>query len=143
MSVPGSRIVKQRQLAMRREMDRRGILLKIVAQDSGIPYPTLATYFPADPNADPAQIPGGAIYDLAASNALPLDLLSDLLPNGLLMVRAPEGIDHNELSEGFTEYLSEKQQFHREDSECGPALGPTETARLNAKVVALPIKGAA
>ena len=39
-------IIRERQLAIRRELDRRGIALKVVSYDSKIPYPTLLTYFP-------------------------------------------------------------------------------------------------
>jgi hypothetical protein len=137
MSCDGSRIVKQRQLAIRREMDRRGILLKIVSQDSGIPYPTLATYFPADPCADPSQIPGGAIYALADTKALPADLLSDLMPNGWAIVRVPEGIDLDEIDAMCRDLADTKAAYHHPDSEAGRDLGPTETADLCAKVVRL------
>lgn len=39
----------------------------------------------------------------------------------------------------MTDYLAEKQRFHRPESECGAALGPHETDALNDKVVHLPI----
>lgn len=133
----GSTIVRQRQLAVRREMDRRGIAMKVVALDSGIPVPTLATYFPADPLATPAQIPGGAIFALCA--ALPADILSLLLPDGFCIVRACEGVDHDELAGAVTDYLATKQAAHHPESECGPAIGPTERATLDAKVTHLPI----
>ncbi len=54
-----SSIVKQRQLAIRRELDRRQIALKVVSLDSGIAYSTLASYFPAASDANPAQMPVG------------------------------------------------------------------------------------
>lgn len=86
-------IVRERQKAIRREADRRGIAMKAVSQDSGIPYPTLLTYFPADALKVPAQIPGSAIYALAEGRALPADLLSLLLPAGLAIVEVPEDLD--------------------------------------------------
>lgn len=132
----GSKIVKQRQLAIRREMDRRGLLLKIVAADSGIPYPTLASYFPADPLAEPAQIPGGAIY--ALTQALPADMLSMLLPEGWQIVRVPENVDHDAISDWAEGYSATKLAAHRADSECAERIGPTERAALDAKVVAFP-----
>lgn len=135
---PASSIVKQRQLAIRREMDRRGIHMKVVASDSGIPGPTLATYFPQDRMADPAQIPGGAIYALAAGHALPADLLSLLMPEGWALVQVPEGIDHDQLSELAKDYLDTKMAAHRRDSPAGPALCPEqELPTLDRKVVAL------
>lgn len=136
-----SKIVKQRQLAVRREMDRRHIALKIVADDSGIPYPTLASYFPADAYADPAQIPMGAVYQLADRSALPLDLISYLLPTGFQVVRVPDGICHDEIEAACREYLNAKADAHHADSEEGREIGPNERATLDAKVTSL--RGAA
>ena len=39
-------IVRTRQSAIRRELDRRGIALKVISFDSGISYSTLLTYLP-------------------------------------------------------------------------------------------------
>ncbi|MGJ3625985.1 hypothetical protein AB5I41_01615 [Sphingomonas sp. MMS24-JH45] len=50
-------IVRDRQLVVRREMDRRGISLKAVALDSGIPYATIVSYFPGERDRQPATIP--------------------------------------------------------------------------------------
>lgn len=134
----GSSIVKERQKAIRREMDRRGILLKVVAQDSGISPSTLATYFPQDPNAEPAQIPGGAIYSLTDSKALPLDLLSLLQPSGFLVVRVPECIDHDEIGAWAERYAARKMEAHRMDSPMGPEIAPCEDDDLKGIVVAFP-----
>lgn len=120
-------------------MDRRGIALKVVSLDSGIPYATLATYFPADPVADPAQIPGGAIHDLCG--VFPVDLLSLLLPEGFCVVRVPEAIDHDELAASLTDYFAAKQAAHHPESECGPAIGPGERAVLDSRIVHLPLAG--
>lgn len=133
----GSTIVKQRQLAMRREMDRRGIALKIVAADSGIPYSTLASYFPADAHADPAQIPGGAIYELCDKKALPADILSMLTPNGWHLVRGPEEIDHDEIADLALNYCETKMRAHHPDSPGGPAISDCERADLDVKVIQL------
>lgn len=133
-----SRIIKQRQLAIRREMDRRGILLKIVAQDSGLPYPTLATYFPADPRAEPAQIPGGAIYAIAEGKALPADLLSELMPAGWAVVRVPENVDVDEVADWAERFSARKLAAHRKDSECEEQIGPNEKDDLLGLVVQFP-----
>lgn len=128
-------IIRARQTAIRREIDRRGIALKAVSYDSGIPYETLLTYFPAPGTRDPAQIPGGAIFALCDGEALPPDILSLFVPTGWQIVRAPEGIDHDALSELLVDYLAAKQAAHHPESECGPALGPVERAALDSKVV--------
>lgn len=130
-------IVKQRQLGIRREMDRRGISLTMVSQDSGVPLPSISSYFPANRDADPAMIPGGVIYAIAETQALPEDLLSQLLPDGVQIVRASEGIDHNAIAARCHEYLAEKTAAHCPESEDGEAIGPTERERLDRKVTAI------
>lgn len=136
-------IIRARQLAIRREVDRRGIALKAVSYDSGIPYETLLTYFPAEGSREPAQIPGGAIYALCEGNALPADLLSLVLPDGWQIVRAPEAIDHDALCEQVVEYLARKQAAHHPESEAGVAIGPREREELDGKVVQLTARHAA
>lgn len=132
-------IVRERQLGIRREIDRRGIALKIVAADSRIPYETLLTYFPQEGSREPAQIPGGAIYSLCEGEALPADLLSLLLPNGWQVVRVPEGIDHDKVAELGADYLTAKNASHHPESEAGRDIGPHEAAALTRKLVQLKV----
>jgi len=132
-------IIRERQLGIRREIDRRGIALKIVAADSRIPYETLLTYFPQEGSREPAQIPGGAIYALCEGGALPSDLLSLLLPEGPQIVRVPEGVDHDKVAELAAEYLTAKNASHHPDSEAGRDIGPTEQAVLTGKLVELKV----
>lgn len=133
----GVTIVRERQLAIRREMDRRGISLKAVALDSGVPYDTIKSYFPGERDKVPATIPGSAIYSLCEGKALPLDLLSLLLPEGFQIIRADEGIDHDALCDLASEYVAEKNRAHHPESEAGRDIGPCENAALTAKIVQL------
>ena len=135
----GSSIVKQRQLVVRREMDRRGISLKAASLDSGIPYNTLSSYLPADQTADPAQIPGGAIFSLIAGNALPLDLVSLLMPEGVQLVRASESLDHDTIEDLCRDYVATKAKAHHKDSPAGRELSDCEKDALN--VAYLPLCG--
>lgn len=130
-------IVRQRQSAIRREIDRQGIALKVVALDSGLPYETLLTYFPQEGGRKPVMLPASAIYALVEGRTIPADLLSLLLPTGFAVVRVPEGIDHDELADCMTDYLAEKQRAHRPESEAGPAIGPGEHDRLTGKALKL------
>lgn len=132
-------IIRERQKSIRREIDRRGIALKAVAFDSGIPYDTLLTYFPQEGSRDPAQIPGGAIFALCDGQALPLDLLSLLLPTGFLIVKAPEQVCHDDVSSAMRDYLRAKDEAHHPESENGREIGPTENdslVQLRARVAA-------
>jgi hypothetical protein len=124
-------IVRERQLVIRRELDRRAISLKAVAYDSGIPYSTIVSYFPGEKDKVPNTISGAAIYSLCG--ALPADLLSLLLPDGFQIVRAPEAVDHDEIAEAVHEYLQTKERAHHPESEAGREIGPGEDNLLRGK----------
>jgi hypothetical protein len=130
-------IVRERQLAVRREMDRRGISLKAVSLDSGIPYPTIISYFPGERDRQPATLSGAAIFTLCETKALPLDLLSLVLPAGFQIIRAPEDVDHDTLCELAAEYVAEKNRAHHPESEAGRDIGPSERSNLTGKAVRL------
>lgn len=134
------KIVRERQKAIRRQIDARKIAIKAIQLDAGWEHPsTVLSYFPADSAKDPAVMSVAALFRLIDRNALPAELLSVLLPDGYQIVRAPAEIDHDEIADALTDYLHEKNAAHHPESEAGRDLGPTETARLNAKVVQLPI----
>lgn len=130
---------RRRQCDIRRELDRRQIAMKAVSFDSGIPYATLLTYFPADEHKTPAQLPGSAVFALAG--AIPDDLLSLLMPTGFLIVRAPEEVDHDEMADLVSDYLQTKQAAHRADSPGGVAIVPEEDAVLDEKVAKITAAG--
>lgn len=132
-------VIRDRQRAIRRELDRRQISMKVVSQDSKIGYSTLLTYFPADETKTPAQIPGSAIY--ALFGAIPDDLMSLLLPTGWLVVRAPEEVDHDEMADLMADYLQTKQAAHRADSPGGVAIIDSEDALLDEKVAKITATG--
>jgi hypothetical protein len=131
----GYTIVRQRQLAIRRELDRRGVALKAVSFDSGLSYQTLLSYFPAEGSREPAAIPMAAVYALCG--ALPADLLNLLLPEGWAFVQVPAGIDFDEISGACRDFIDAKDKSHHPDSEAGRDIGPTEHKELSGKVVRL------
>lgn len=131
----GSKIVRERQRAIRRQIDRRGIHLKIVAADSGISPSTLASYFPADPAVEPAQMPTGALFSLVG--VLPDDLISLMLPAGVQIVRVPEDVDHDEVCQAMHDYLASKSAAHHPDSPGGRDIAPCEDAALRTKLTAI------
>lgn len=132
-----TKIMRDRQRVIRREMDRRGISLKAVSFDSGISYSTIVSYFSNEKDKEPAAISAAAMFMLAAGNALPLDLLSMLLPDGLQMVRVPEGVDHDEFETIARDYLAAKGKAHHPDSPGGREITDCERAGLDCKVVQL------
>ena len=128
-------IVRQRQLAIRRELDRRSIPLKQVSFDSGVPYATLLTYFPVEGSREPAMMPVCALYSLVG--AVPADLLSLLLPPGHAILRVPEELDHDECTHRVQEYLTEKAKAHRPDSPAGREISECEDSVLRLKFAAV------
>lgn len=130
-------IVRERQKAIRREMDRRGISIKAVQYDGGWETPsTVLSYFPAD--KDPQTMSVAALYRLISRKALPIDLLSVMLPDGFRIVRVPEEVDHDEISEVVQNYLQTKERAHHPESEDGREIGRGEDADLRGQVVDFP-----
>ena len=137
-------IVRDRQKLIRREMERRHIAIKAVQLDAGWETPsTVLSYFPGDPDKVPATMSVAALYRLLKTNALPVDLLSLLLPDGFQIVRAAEDIDHDELCDWAESYVATKTKAHRADSPLGPEIAPCEKNELDGKVCALPLRKAA
>lgn len=132
-----SEILLQRQHDVRSEINRRGFALKVVASKAGIPYNTFCSYFPADENARPTQIPGGAIFGLIAGRALPLDIISLLLPEDVQIVRASEELDPDWIEELCREYLATKAQAHHRDSPAGREISDCERRTLAVKATSL------
>jgi hypothetical protein len=124
-------IVRQRQLAIRRELDRRHISLKAVSFDSGLPYGTLLSYFPADQHSEPHGLPVAALNRLVG--AIPADMLSLLLPDGWQIVRAPENTDHDEVADAMANYLTSKQHAHHPNSPAGRDIADCEDSDLRSK----------
>lgn len=130
-------IVRERQSAIRRELDRRGIALKAVAMDAQISYSTLVSYLPQPGGDKPVMMPMGVVYALAESRAIPDDLLSLLMPSGVMLVRVPEGVDHDELEEACRDYLRVKGEAHRPDSPAGREISECEDNVLDMKAARL------
>lgn len=129
-------IMRERQRAIRREIDRRGIALKAIACDADMSMSTLMSYFPGG-DQQPAIMSVTALFKIIAGNALPLDLVSMLLPSGALVVRAPEEIDHDELEGACREYLAAKGAAHHPASPAGREIAPCEDAALTSRAAVL------
>ncbi len=132
-------IVRERQLVIRRELDRRGISLKAVAFDAGLPYSSVVSYFPGERDKEPHTVSGAALFAMCAGNAIPADLLSLLLPDGFQIVRAPEGIDYDSLCEAAEDFVLTKSRAHRADSPAGPELSECERLALASKATVLKV----
>lgn len=127
-------IIRERQLAIRRELDRRQIALKVISYDSGIPYPTLLTYFPGG-ERPAAEMPTSAAFALCG--VIPDDLMNLLCPQGYALVPVPGDLDYDDINQHCMEFVSEKSAAHHPESEAGVNIGPNEQARLASKVVRL------
>ena len=69
---------------------------------------------------------------------IPNELLSLLLPEGQSIVRISDAINHDEIAAWAEDFQAKKLKYHREDSECGPAIGPNEKGDLDSTVVQFP-----
>jgi trans-aconitate methyltransferase len=133
-------IVRDRQHGIRREMDRRSIALKQVQYDGGWQtVSTIASYFPLD-NKEPATMSVAALHRLIRTNALPLDLLSLLLPEGFQIVRLPEDVDHDEYETMTRDYLAAKWRAHHPASPGGREITDEEKDGLNQKAARLQVR---
>lgn len=133
------KIVRDRQKLIRREIDRRRIAIKSIQLDGGWKEPsTVLSYFPADPDREPSTMSVASLYRLIEGKALPADLLSLLLPDGWQIVRAPENVDHDAISDWAETYNAKKLAAHRKDSECEELIGPKEHDELTGIVLAFP-----
>lgn len=131
-------IVRERQKLIRREIDRRRIPIKAIQLDGGWKEPTtVLSYFPADDNATPATMSVASLYRLIEGKALPVDLLSLLLPAGFAIVHVPENIDHDEADQACRDYADAKAAAHHPESEAGRDIGPREDNVLRGKFTRL------
>ena len=132
------KIVRDRQAAIRRQMDDRRISIKQVQYDGQWDSPsTVLSYFPADRDKTPATMSVASLFRLLETGALPADLLSMLLPTGFQIVRAPEEIDHDEMERVARDYLAAKGAAHHPDSPGGREISACEDDALDAKAARL------
>lgn len=111
------------------EANNRGLTIKVIHYDTGISQDTLRSWARGE-----AVMSIAGLFGLVG--VIPDDLLSMLLPNGRLIVRVPEELDHDELSELAADYVKTKQDAHREDSPSGRDISACEREALDSKVVA-------
>lgn len=131
-------IVRERQKAIRREIDRRDLSIKAIHMDGGWETPsTVLSYFPADELKQPATMSVAALFRLLKTNAVPTELLSLLMPDGFAIVRTPEGINHDEIEEAARDFLATKGRAHHPESPAGRDISACEDSVLRRKAVAL------
>ena len=121
---------KRVQQTVFREAVRRGNTLKAIAIDSGNGYTTVQTWAKGE-----AVMSITGLFSLV--EVIDDDLLSMLLPDGRQIVRAPDDLDHDALSDLAADYVKAKQDAHRADSPAGVQISDCEKDVLDRKVVAL------
>lgn len=112
------------------EANNRGLTIKVIHFDTGVSQDTLRSWARGE-----AVMSIAGLFSLVG--VIPDDLLSMLLPEGRQIVRLPDDLDHDQISDLAAEYLAEKAAAHKADSPAGPAIAPCEKEALDRKVVAL------
>lgn len=105
-----------------------GLTLKAISLDSGIGYTTIQSY-----------ANGGSVMSIASLFALvgviPDELLSLLLPEGRVIVQAPDALDHDDIERACRDFLTAKGEAHHPESPAGRDIADCEREALNVKVV--------
>lgn len=88
---------------------------------------------------------GESVMNIAALNGYAEagvypELLSLLLPDGFQIVKTPEGINHDEITDLMHDYLKTKSAAHHPESEDGREIGPKERDALNSKIAQIGVK---
>lgn len=121
---------KRVQQTIFREALRRGTTLKAVSLDSGNGYTTVQSWAKGE-----AVMSIAGLFSLCG--VIDDDLLSLLLPDGRQIVRLPEDLDHDALSDLAADYLTTKAAAHKADSPAGVDIAACERKVLDSKIVAL------
>jgi hypothetical protein len=103
-----------------------GLTLKAISLDSKLGYTTIQSYAKGE-----AVMSIASLFKLVG--VIPDELLSLLLPEGRVIVQAPEEIDHDEIAEAVHDYLTTKERAHHPLSEAGRDIGPGEDNVLRGK----------
>jgi hypothetical protein len=106
-----------------------GLSLKKISLESGIPYPTIRSYFSQARDVRLAEMPVSALCKLV--DVIPDELLSHMLqPVGRLIDRCPEDDDHDVTAENCIQFLTRKQKAHHPESPAGVDIAPCESDEL-------------
>jgi len=121
---------QRRVFRIAQDPTRYGLTLKMIAADADLKPDSVRNY-----------AAGETVMPLTALDALigvlPDELLSLLLPAGRVIVRIPEGVDHDEIEAAARDFLAAKGAAHHPLSEDGRDIGEKEQALLDSKVAHL------
>ena len=111
-----------------------GLTRKAISLDSGINYDSVCNYAKGETEMSVSAL-------ISMVGVIPDELLSLLLPEGRVIVRAPDGLNHDQIEEAARDYLAEKGRAHHPDSPAGREISDCEQALLDRKIV--PLRNAA
>lgn len=107
-----------------------GLTRKAISLDSGINYDSVCNYAKGETEMSVSAL-------ISMVGVIPDELLSLLLPEGRVIVRAPDGLNHDQIEEAARDYLAEKGRAHHPDSPAGREISDCEQALLDRKIVPL------
>lgn len=106
-----------------------GLSLKRISLESGIPYPTIRSYFSQAHDVRLAEMPVSALCKLVG--VIPDELLSHvLLPVGRCLESVDVDDDHDATADNCIAFLTRKQKAHHPESPAGVDIAPCEDAEL-------------
>jgi hypothetical protein len=121
---------QQRVFRIAQDPTRYGLTLKMIAADADLSIDSLRNYARGETEMLLSALDG-------LIGVLPDDLLSLLLPDGRVIVKLPDGIDHDEIEAAARDFLAAKGAAHHPLSENGRDLGPGEVAALSKRAARL------
>lgn len=127
--------LKRSQVTMFREAKALGITASVIHYDTGgdnggISLSTIGQW-------SRGESAMGLEMLIRLVGIIPDKLLSLLLPDGRLIVRVPNEIDHDEADRAMREYVDAKAAAHHPESEAGRDIGPGEDKALRVKLAAV------
>lgn len=120
------------QKAMFRLAAKKGFSQELIHNETRIPTTSLSDW--ANGKAKMSLV---GMLKIADVPDFPLELLSLIMPAGMAIVRVPQGIDYDDVSQACRDFIDAKDRAHHPESEAGRDIGPGEHAELSGKVVRL------
>lgn len=131
---PNTRKTLNAQTEVGQRLRGADVTLETLASSLGWHKNTLDSYFPANPEHKPTKLPLAALWCIIECNLFPVELRKLLLPDGFVIARVADGMDHHEVALAVLEYQEAKAAAHHPDSPDGERISDCEQADLDQRI---------